>query len=174
MATQSPTPNTPLTPAPVLDLSTLVERPIITIDKKPYELRHPDELSIIERMRVAKLSDRVLALTNAIIAAPEDGDGLGISEAEEVELVTKADQVCRALLLAPDDIHARLRDEHRIAIAQAFSMLQFAVIALRRAAAKPATGGQSKKGGQARRARPIGTRTSRGSSGSTAATQSRG
>lgn len=102
-----------------LDLTTLVERPKVRIDGELFELRHPDELSIVEQLRLEKMSQRAVHLIDEMRAAAE-----GPSEEQQQELAAVMDKTCRLVLVAPDSVHAKLREPHRSAISRAFSVLQ--------------------------------------------------
>ena len=83
-----------------VDVSALVDRVSVSIDGECYALRHPGELSILERINVARWSEEVL--TDAVSAS-----------------VCLA-QLCALVLMAPAKVREGLTDAHRAAIAQAF------------------------------------------------------
>jgi len=103
-------------PIPVLDLSTLVDRPFIRIDGTNYDIRHPDEFSLVQQLRQQRQAERVMLLVQAMVEKQA-------STADEEEYVSILDQSCRAVLIAPDAIHEKLRDDHRLAIVKAFTEL---------------------------------------------------
>jgi hypothetical protein len=105
----------------VLDLSTLVDRPVVTIDRERYELRHPDELSLLDQLRMTRSATRVQVLVGLLTDVDR-----APTPAEEDEYRALLDQTCRAILVAPDAVHAKLRDDHRVAIGRAFTQLQSA------------------------------------------------
>lgn len=109
MAETQPTPRPPL-----LNLDTLTERPIVSIDGVPYEMRSPDEISVLEFSRLGKLGRRM----DAIEALEESSD----EQQQEYERLL--DRVCRAVLLAPDDVHQRLRPQQRAAVVMTFTRLR--------------------------------------------------
>jgi hypothetical protein len=112
-------PNTPVViDAPVLDISTLVDRPRVVIDGESYELKHPGEFSIVEQMRMMRQAKRIMVLVDRLMGDAEP------TEAEECEYTTLSEASCRRVLIAPDDVHAKLREPHRVAIVQAFTALQ--------------------------------------------------
>lgn len=76
------------------DVSALVDRVSVSIDGVSYELRHPDELSILDRIAVSRWA----------------------SDASSAALC----QLCALVLLAPGPVLGRLTDLHRGAISQAF------------------------------------------------------
>lgn len=107
---------TTVPPAPVLDLSTVVDRPFLKIDGEQFEIRHPDEFSLVQQLRQQRHAERVMALVEGMLHEPP-------SEATEREYAALLDQSCRQVLMAPDPIHEKLRDEHRLAIVKAFTGL---------------------------------------------------
>lgn len=97
---------------PLLDLNTLVERPTIRVNGELYGLRDPDEVNLLEMERLKRLGEKV--------------DVLGkdnISEAEIEEALKALDIACRMVLDAPDDVHRKLRDSHRMQILKVFTDL---------------------------------------------------
>lgn len=102
--------------SPLLTLDTLIERPSIAIDGALFALRTPDDLSLVEHHRYARLAGRLDVLMQRAIQAPEDAE-------TERELTATLDQMGRIVLDAPDVVHARLKDTHRLAIVTAFTTL---------------------------------------------------
>ena len=102
-------------PKVLLDLDTLVSRSTIKIDGEEYELRAGDEFSAVENHRLRRRGLRIGTLMDKNAA---------LKEAEEKELSRLLDELCREILLAPDEVHARLRDTHRFLIAKTFTRLQ--------------------------------------------------
>lgn len=100
------TPKTPL-----LDLNTFLERATVRLrseahpDGVDYELRNPGELTLLERVKVSKQAPALASF----------GDENAVAELSKV-----LDEVCRIVLIAPDDMHARLTDHMRLAIVLAF------------------------------------------------------
>jgi hypothetical protein len=101
------------TPTPLLNLDTLTTRPIIRIDGAPYEMRVPEELSIVDYHRLSRQGQRLDGLMSAPTLRPE----------EEQELATILDKLCHTILEAPEATHAKLGDIHRLAIARTFTPL---------------------------------------------------
>jgi len=99
----------------ILELSTLTERSTVTIDGKAYELINPEGLSIVDTNRVGKWGMRVQELYR---------DLENRSEEEIQELASLLDRLCRLLLPAPDEVHARLTDNQRLSVATVFIALQ--------------------------------------------------
>lgn len=99
----------------LLNLDTLVERKIVKVDGKPYELRTPGELSLLEFHRIGKLGETLEPLF-----AQEDSltlDQVGT-------LATALDELCRAVFIAPPEVHAALREGHKLQIVNVFIELQ--------------------------------------------------
>lgn len=96
----------------LLDLDTLVERPVIAIDGATYQIRSPGELSVVESHRFGRWGNRIDAL------AAEDGEA---AEAELTELIAK---VAKAILVdVPDDVFDKLSGANRWAIIDLFTGL---------------------------------------------------
>lgn len=121
---------TSVPPASVLDLSTVVDRPFITIDGEKCEIRHPDEFSLIQQLRQQRLAERVMALVALMLEKQA-------SEADEQEYTRIVDDSCRQVLIAPDEIHRKLRDDHRLAIVKAFTELSLETTRQRAGAPAP-------------------------------------
>ena len=100
--------------APILSLDTFTNREHISIDGAVYDLFGPGDLSIFDYHRLAKDSERLQKLMEK-----EDP-----SQDEERELSSSLDRICRRILDAPDEIHGKLRDSHRFAIAKVFTQLR--------------------------------------------------
>ena len=100
---------TPPAPTPLLDLDTLAERPFVLIDQVKYELRTPEEVSVLEHRRLGKLGARLDAIEKT-----EDP-----SEEEEQEYEQLLKTLSGRVLLAPDEVKARLNSSQRVAVAVA-------------------------------------------------------
>jgi hypothetical protein len=137
---------------PLLDLHTLIERPTVKIDGVEYELRTPGELTLEERARSGVIS----TVLRAEPASPSPEEAAKLSQA--------LDQMCRMVLLAPDAVHVRLRDEHRFSIAGAFIALSMMMRRPQPRASTPTT----------TTAPPIGANSSPVSSASTVARRASG
>jgi len=122
---------------PSLDISTLVERPRVIIDGESFDMRHPDEFSLVEQLRLMRQARRLVELVHALTS--DQSTDPTVIEAREREYDAIVNNTCRAVLLAPDDIHAKLREEHRVAISRAFTRLQSEQQRLRRTGANPET-----------------------------------
>lgn len=95
---------------PILDLGTLASRPTVRIDGKSYEMRTSDEFTYLVYRQYQRQFQRLGVLLKKKRA----------SQAEEKEQVRLLEDVVRKILLAPDAVHARLRDTHRLEIVKAF------------------------------------------------------
>ena len=100
---------------PILNLDTLVERAVVRIDGTDYELLNPGELSVLDFHKIGKRAERVEAMLK------EEGD---LSEDQVVTLTEALDALCRLVLRAPAEVHARLSDTQRLKVTQAFTVLQ--------------------------------------------------
>jgi hypothetical protein len=99
---------------PLLDLATLITRPVVRIDGALYELRSPDEVSVLEYARLTALGAKADALE--MLEDP--------TEAQEAEYARLMDTICRKVLLAPDEVHAKLTSDQRGAVALTFTRLR--------------------------------------------------
>jgi hypothetical protein len=100
-------------PVPILDLTTNIVRPVVRIDGAAYELRVADDLSLLEY----KILERL---------CPRAGDLLiqdTLTDAEGAELSRLLDEACRLALVAPDAVHAKLKDVARARVFDAFTEL---------------------------------------------------
>jgi hypothetical protein len=104
----------PSVPTALLDLDTLTERPFVIIDGVRYELPKSDELSVLTNHRLTKLGMGLKAI--------EDLDDPSESDDAEYERLLK--QLCDLVLIAPDDVKARLLSGQRVAVAMAFTQLR--------------------------------------------------
>lgn len=162
----------PPTRQPALRIESLLERPVIAIFGRAYEMRHPDELSLADRLRILHWADRTQQLAGEIVRAVEDPAREAEAQTMSAELSALLDRQVRVMLLdVPDAVHAQLTDDHRTAISLHFSRLLSQRV-LRGAVAMTMT-----PTGETVTARPtattetrIGVRSSPGSSGSTGAT----
>jgi hypothetical protein len=97
-----------------------VERDVVTLFGTEYELANCADLSAVDIQKFQRKGKRL----DELIRADRD-----LTEAEETELVGLLDSICRRVLVAPDELHARLRDVHRIQVAALFFQLLAATIA---------------------------------------------
>jgi hypothetical protein len=125
------TPQNP-TRKPLLDLDSFAETPQIRVDGELYDLRLPDHITIVEGVRIRKVSPRLDELQAKEAAGT-------LNEDEAVELTQILDMVARIVLKAPDSVHERLADWQRIAIVLSFSGLSTPRLQATRAATEPAS-----------------------------------
>lgn len=158
-APSSSGPDYPSAKKPVLDLDTLIVRPVIAIDDEIYEILSPDEISVIESHRFANAGRRIDALSE------EPG------EAAENELTALIDQVARKVLIgAPDAVFAKLSGAHKWAIVDVFTGLLLGKRLGVAGAMSRAMGTELEELKAAFGNDPTGASASRGFSGSMAAT----
>lgn len=115
---------------PLVSLNTFLERKVVAIDGQPYELLNPEELSVLDYNRVGRKSLRLHELLQ------RDDELTAEEVAEEKKLL---DFVVRAILVAPDAVHARLTDTHRLVLMNLFSKLQAPLIVARSVEPRTAT-----------------------------------
>lgn len=97
---------------PLLDLSTLIERPVIGIDGTAFEILSPDEISIIDSHRLGVWGRRINVLAESL------------EESDEAELEQLIDRVARKVAVGvPDEVFAKLTGAHKQAIADVFTGL---------------------------------------------------
>lgn len=92
---------------PILNLDSLIDRPVITLGEKEYWLLTPDILPPLQRHQFARDSARADALA----------DKQDLTEEERQELAAIPNTLCRLVLDAPEDVHAGLSDAQRMLIA---------------------------------------------------------
>ncbi len=105
---------------PLLDLNTLIERETVVIDGETYEITSPSELSIIDHHRLGRQGSRL-----EVLLQKEDASVQELDETKDL-LAT----LCRCVLRAPDEVHEKLTDTHRLQLAQAFTELLMATVRL--------------------------------------------
>lgn len=144
---------------PVLDLQTLVERPIIGIDGKPYEILSPEELSAVDLQRFASMGREMETLYGK--------DSLTEDEERRLSdlLVTLTDRI---MVGVPAEIRGKLLDSHRHAVAEVFTNLPLhnSLTSLMTAVGANRQARRAKK--KTAKSRPTGAKSPRGSKGSTA------
>lgn len=146
---------------PVLDLETAADPTTITINKRPYVLRRPDDLTIAQISKLDRILPRFVVLT----------ENTKRTAAEDAEFSAVLMQVTAEVVDAPPKTLALLRDLQRLQIALVFTQLRAGMLKdlvrlqglLARGAATPTHPRDS-----------TGSKSSRGSNGSTAATRTRG
>lgn len=97
-----------------LDLRTLVEGVPIKIDGRPYLVKHPDALSLLEIKRFEALAPRAGALLQQPTLTASEGE----------ELTALLQQICQVILSAPAAVQAKLTDSHRVLVLGTFTTLR--------------------------------------------------
>lgn len=98
---------------PILNLSTLVERPVIEIDGKKYQMLSPEELSVVDTHRFALWGQHIQEFT--------------ADEAKGPELQTLIDELAAKVLVGvPADVFAKLSGVQRFSAVEVFTMLLLA------------------------------------------------
>lgn len=100
---------------PILDLATLIERPIISIDGHDYALLSHDELSVVDLHRLQTSGRRIDALM-------EKDDELSEGDARELARLVR-ETSDRVMIGVPEDVRAKLGDSHRLAVLEVFTKL---------------------------------------------------
>jgi hypothetical protein len=101
------------TKTPLLDLSTLVDRHVVRINKKTYQLRNSDELSFIGYRQFVGSLSRLGALLQKQTPT--------VSELQEQSKLIR--EKCAQILIAPASVLASLTDRQQLAIIEAFLKL---------------------------------------------------
>jgi len=101
----------------ILNLDTLVVRPLVTIDGTDYEMLNPGELSILDLHRFGALGSEFQSITDS---AEKDAD---LTDAQVVQVGATLDRMVRMILRAPDEVLNRLTDVHKYRIVECFSSL---------------------------------------------------
>lgn len=96
----------------LLDLNTMITRPVISIDGTRFELLSPDELSVLASHRLGVRGRRIELLSQS--DDDQDGEELDKLISEVVEEV---------LCDVPEEVFAKLTGTHRMAIADVFTGL---------------------------------------------------
>ena len=131
----------------LLELTTLIERPVIAIDGQRYEILSPDELSITDSARFEQWGRQLMKVQTGDLDGENAGEISGI-------LTKLTDWI---MVGVPEDVREKLSDAKRLQVAEVFTTL------FRR----PATVKAAK---QKKASRRTGAKSRRGSNGSTAAT----
>jgi hypothetical protein len=124
------------TPTPVLSLDTIIPRPTIRIDGKPYQMRSADEFAWLVYRGKAGLFRKAATL----MVLPRR------TAAQEKEIERMLGPLVQELVLAPAKVLARLSDAQRFQVLEVFSqLLQTARTTTGRAGAN-AMAGRSSRG----------------------------
>ena len=78
----------------------------VVIDGESYDIRHPDEISLPDRITIARVAKQLLKLAD-----------LDKSEAESA--TREFNKVFNYILLAPDEVKAKLKTGHKLDIVNA-------------------------------------------------------
>lgn len=116
--------------APLLDLSTQVDRPFIKVDGDPYELAVKDDFGIEEQHRLTAYGRRFDELFKRN----------NLSEKDRGRLKLLLDYMFDKVLLAPDEIKRKLGDDQRSQVVLAFTYAPLAKAVALMQAAQAATG----------------------------------
>ena len=103
------------TKTPLLNLDTLTERYDVKVDGESYELRNPGELSLTTYHKLGKKGDEL----SALLEVPDNE----FSDEQVEALDQTLDFLCRAVLVAPDEVHKKLKDLHKLQVIQTFNEL---------------------------------------------------
>lgn len=154
---------------PILSLTSnqQVERPIIAIDKVPYELRSPGDLSIRQSLALDLAMQRMTALSIALM----DVEGKhGVDDIDDEAINNALLAVLLLVLDAPREVIENLKPTAKLQAVRVFIELSAQMPNGTKAIAKM---GRPRPGFRQPKKR-TGMKTSRGSRGSTAAIRGRG
>lgn len=100
--------------AHLLDIETeMPERPIIAIDKKPYQLATPHDLDLEMQCLVVRTMNRSLWMDSDTAA--------DVTDEQIASLAADIERCARALLLdCPEEVYAKLSSEHKTAVVSSF------------------------------------------------------
>jgi hypothetical protein len=100
---------------PLLSIDTLIERPAIRIDGRRYEMLSPAELSLRQSHMFALWARKVESLQAS------EGE---LDEEQDEELKKTLGAIVRTVLPElPEDVFAKLSEEHKLSVAQVFTGL---------------------------------------------------
>ncbi len=99
---------------PLLNLDTLVEHRTVRIDRVEYDLLNPEEVSLLDYHRIQKQSNRVAAMMEAAEMTDEQAE----------DLSRLLDSLCKFVLRAPEEVHAKLIDTNKLRVIEVFTNLQ--------------------------------------------------
>ncbi|MGH7310680.1 MAG: hypothetical protein ACREK6_18515 [Candidatus Rokuibacteriota bacterium] len=103
----------------ILELTTTATRPVVKINDEPYELQHPDELSLLEQHYLRQWGKDI---EEAFKGDEADPEAVSLAEKRVRDIVT--------MLMPglPPDVLDTLSDTQCLAIMQAFTKLASATI----------------------------------------------
>lgn len=133
---------------PVLNLDSLIDRPVVIIGGAEYRLWTIDLLPPLDNYRVRRLIARGDALAMKEDLTPAEQDELAGSEVDVLTATGTVkqrrggvmDAIVRIVLDAPADVHEKLTDKHRSEIIRTFQMPSLDLLMKLLAAANPAGG----------------------------------
>lgn len=151
--------------APVLDLSTDIERPYVRINHIDYDVRGVEDLTIPEMRQVDRMLPRIVPLVKKLEQAT-------VTETECQELSALLSTALQIALQIPDDVVAKLGDLQKVQVFKVFiellpQSLVRAGASIEAMTATPSRGATSSRGSNASTAapQPRGTRSRSGRSG---------
>lgn len=122
----------------LLDITTDIGRFHVRIDGVPHFISHPDALTLSQINQLQHLRPRAIEMQTRAEELTSD---------DERELGAILDRMVRIVLDAPEAVHQKLIDAHRLAIVDAFSKLRSSgrktgatVMAMSRTGAKSSRG----------------------------------
>jgi hypothetical protein len=96
---------------PLLNLNTIIERPVIAINRVKYEILHPDELSVVDSVRFQNWGQRVDELIKMSDLDDDSADEL-------TGLIQKLTD--RIMDGVPEKARAKLTESQRLQVAEVF------------------------------------------------------
>ena len=100
---------------PLLDISTVIERPAILVDGARYEILSPDEVSLVDYHRFMAWGKTINRLMGS--------DGLDDAQLGELmDAVYKLTD--RIMVGVPSEVRDRMNDEQRVSVAEVFMRLK--------------------------------------------------
>lgn len=101
----------------LLDIKTLIERPVVAIDGIQYEITAPEEMSIVDAAKVARLGRRLDAKMKLDHPTPADETALRDILADLIAIIMKP---------VPEEVRSKLGDAQKLAVIEVFTMLLLA------------------------------------------------
>lgn len=128
------------TTTPVLELSTLVERPTIAIDGTRYDILSADELSVVALERFTRMGRRIDELGRLDAPTPE----------QQSDLAEAIGEVAASIMVGvPDDVRDRLSLVNLMRVIEVFIGLLPARMKRQAGAATSSTGARPRPGSSA-------------------------
>jgi hypothetical protein len=104
----------------LLNLDTLVVRPLVVIDGTEYEMLNPGELTLLQLHQFGVMGSDLQA---AISAATTSPDIASFTSAQVASVAALLDRMVRMILKAPPELVSRLSDGHKFQVVSAFNTL---------------------------------------------------